>query len=342
MGKGYFIIISFVLITRVLHAQENHFSQFYNSPQYLNPAFAGDAAYMRIGGSSRLMKPAAGFNIINSLIQFDIKPINYNSGFGVLIYDHTEYLSHSKIQFNYSYTIKMSKSGWAKGGIGISANQRRSNANALKYPDQFSDLGYTGSATMEPSLSDKSYFPALTARIILYNKFVWFSLSGDYLNQPMEDFAGEKNVYPAKICASTGFLFPLDKDKTAKRRFSKFGGLKPFSSIGPVVNFIKQEKYTEFSGGCSFNLQPIYGGVHLRYQHDFSLESTKYAYKALVILAGYRQEEFTIAYSYDFSFSSYSINQNGAHEISLVFYFSHFKEDYKRHDLVPIVSQMLY
>lgn len=335
-------IFLLLIFAKISCAQENHFSQFYNSPQYLNPAFAGDAAYRRISSSSRVMKPVAGFTIFNTLLQYDLKPVNQNSGFGVLVYNHSEFLSHSKIQFNYSYTIKLSKTGWAKGGLGISGNQRRSNANALKYPDQYDDFGFTGASTIEPSLYDNSFFPAVNAGVILYNNYVWFSFSADYLNRPKENFAGEKNIYPIKIITSTGFLFPLDAKKTAKRRFSKFGGLKPFSSIGPVISFIRQGKYAEFSGGCAFHLQPVYGGIHLRYQHDFALESSSYAYKALVFLVGYRQEEFTIAYSYDASLSNYTINRNGAHEISLSFYFSHFKEDLKRHALVPLVSQMLY
>jgi type IX secretion system PorP/SprF family membrane protein len=320
--KRQILFLVLNVISIVAFSQENHFSQFYNAPQYLNPAFAGDAAYIKVGGTSRIIKPVSGFRIINSLVQFDFKPLNQNSGFGLMVYNRSELLSFSKIQINYSYTVQLSKIGWAKGGLGISTNQRRSNANSLKYPDQYDNYGYTGSPTSENSLSENSLFPAITAGLILYNKYLWFSFAGDYLNRPKENFAGQKNNNSVKINAATGFLIPINANKSTKRRFSKYGGIKPFSSIGPLICFTKQKKYTEFSGGIAFHFQPVYGGISLRYQHDFTIESNSNTYKALDIILGYRQEEFTVAYSYDATLGNKSINQNGA--------------------LVPLISQMLY
>jgi type IX secretion system PorP/SprF family membrane protein len=333
----------FFILPWLAPAQENQFSHFFNSSQHINPAFAGDVDYMRTGAGTRLMKPLIGSTpVINSIVQFDYKLLDYHSGIGVTLYNHSEQFDHLKFQVNYSYTFQLSRSGWAKGGLGISYNQRNSNGLALKYPDQYSNTGYTGDPTTEPSLHDKSSFPSLTAGIILYNRYVWFSAAGDYLNHPTEDFAGQSTVYPFKFNGALGFLYPLDKNKSSKRRFSRYGGLKPSSSIGPQLSYSQQGKYTEVTGGVYCAVQPIYGGVQIRFQHDFALASNEYSYRAIVFMAGYRQEEFTLAYSYDLSISSNSVNRNGAHELSLAFYFSHEKQDHKRHQLVPLVSQMLY
>ncbi|MBN2485943.1 MAG: PorP/SprF family type IX secretion system membrane protein [Bacteroidales bacterium] len=336
------ILFSLLFLQAALQAQENHFSQFYNAPQYLNPAFSGDVAYMRTGAISRITNPLPGISIINSLASYDIKLFDKHTGLGIFIFDHTEKFSHTKIQANYSYTIQLNKKNWAKGGLGISMNQRRSRATALNYPDQFDNNGLTGNPTMEPMLSDNSWFPALTAGFLLYNELLWFGFSGDYLNLPKENFAGEKYRYPLKVSATAGFLVPIDKSKTTKRRFSRFGGLEPYSRVGPVVGYVQQDRYAELSGGCSYSLQPFYGGIHYRYQHNFMIQKTKHAYKALVFIVGFRREEFSLAYSYDLSVNNNTIHRKGAHEMSATIYFSHHKNDYKRHNPVPLVNQMLY
>lgn len=323
-------------------SQENHFSQFYNSPQYINPAFAGDAFYMRAGVTTRLMKPLPSKSIVNSLIHFDYKLPDQYSGIGVTLYSHTEVLNHIKLQFNYSYTIQLSKKNWVKAGIGLSLNQRSSGARSLLFPDQFDILGYTGNPSAEPLLNDNSYFPGLTTGAVFYNDITWISFSGDYLNLPTENFAGQKSTYPIKFIVATGILYPINKNKSSKRRFSKFGGLKPYSSIGPVICYVQHGRYTEISGGISTTVQPFYGGIHFRHQHDFNIDNTEYAYKAFVFMAGYRQEEFTLAYSVDISLSNQTVNRNGAHEFSFTWYFSTAKEDHKRTAHVPIANQLLY
>lgn len=339
--KKFFLII-WISQGLLIFAQENHFSQFYNSPQYLNPAFAGDAYYLRLGTASRYMRPYADLPIVNTLMYADFKMIDYHSGLALNFYHHNEALSHTKIQINYSYTIQMKNNSWIKSGIGFSFNQRKSGATDLKYPDQYNILGYTGNSTIEPMLTDKSIFASVAAGFIVYNKFLWISFSGDYLNRPVENFAGLKSIYPMKMGGAAGFMYPLNKNHSSKRRFSKFGGLKPFSKLGPIISYQFQGDFGEFSGGLAFSVQPFFGGIHYRYQHDFRLTDNNYINKAMSIMLGYRQEEFMLAYSYDIPIKSTTINRNGAHEISFVMYISSYRHDHKRNALVPVPGELIY
>lgn len=339
-GKYLFILVVSVL-SAALHAQENNFSQFYTSPQYINPAFAGDASHIKAGGASRLMEPLPNQYMANTLLHFDYKVRSQHNGLGFLFFNHTEKLSHSKLQVNYSHTIRLSQTTWAKGGLGLSINQRRSSASSLNYPDQYNNLGLTSNPTLEPGLNDNSVFPGVSAGLLLYNQILWLSLSGDYLNFPKEEFAGQKSTYPMKLAVLTGMLIPINK-RTSKRRFSRFGGLAPYSSIGPIFSFITQDMYHEYSGGLAFHLKPVFGGLHYRYQHDYRISDSELAYDAIVFMCGYRQEEFSFTYSYDMSLSSYGVNRSGAHEISAIFYLSTWKSDEKRIDLVPLPNQLLY
>ncbi len=342
MRRILFTIICSITLYYQSSSQENHFSQFYNSPQYLNPAFAGDAFFMRAGLTTRLMKPLPTKSIVNSLLHFDYKLTDHSSGIGVTFFSHTEVLNHTKIQFNYSHSIRLSKKNWVKAGLGISVNQRSIGTTDLSFPDQYDILGFTGNPSAEPSLSDNSYFPGLTTGFVFYNEISWISFSGDYLNLPKENFAGEKSTYPIKIIAAIGALYPINKNKSSKRRFSKFGGLKPYSSVGPVFCYVQHGKYAEISTGVSAAIQPFYGGIHFRHQHNFNIDTKDYAYKAIVLMVGFRQEEFTIAYSFDASLSNQTVNRNGAHELSFIWYFFSAVEDHKRIANVPLANQLLY
>jgi type IX secretion system PorP/SprF family membrane protein len=308
---------------------------------YLNPAFAGDAHHMKAGCSSRVMPQIIGGYLVNTLLHFNYKMINQTSGIGITFFNHTETLSHTKLQANYSHMIRLSEKSWIKGGLGVSINQRSTKSKSYHYPDQYDNLGFTGNPTEENNLKERSFFPGISAGIVAYSEMIWVSISGDYLNLPTENFAGQKVTYPLKLSFLSGILFPINKT-SSKRRFSRFGGIKPHSSVGPVISFIYQDKYVEASGGLAFQHKPVFAALHYRYQHDYKLPDNTYAYNALVLMAGYRQEEFSLTYSYDYSLSEYTVNNLGAHELSVIFYFSSMKEDYKRHKLVPLPNQLFY
>ena len=326
----------------LLIAQENHFSQFFNCPQLLNPAFSGDASYVRAGLNSRNIQTKIDTYVPNSLLHLDLKLTNHNDGIGLVIYNHLEEIGHTKFQFNYAHTVKLDKLWWLKSGIGLSVNQRKLAGKDLKFPDQYNNSGYTGQQTQEPSLKESTYFPGVAAGAILYNKNFWLSISGDYLNKPTENFAGTKTNYPIKFSAMSGFLIPLSKNKSSKRRFSNFGGLKPTSSLGPVFCYQQHGQQIEFSSGINFLLQPFFGGVLYRFQHYHEIDRKAYAYKAVSLIAGFRREEFSVSYSFDYTIGKELSKQVTAHEFSLILYFFSPKHDYKRVLLVPLPNQLIY
>jgi type IX secretion system PorP/SprF family membrane protein len=333
--------ILFLISFTIAKAQENHFSQFYTAPQYVNPAFAGDTDYMTSGATSRVMKPNSDSYIVNTLLHFGFRPLNQKSGVGFTFYKHTEQLSHSKAQFNYSYSFQFGNSAWINAGLGISMNIRSTAKNELSFPDQYNQYGHTGNTSAEPTIHENSIFPGLSAGIVIYNKVLWMSFSGDYLNQPQENFAGQNNTYPLKISFLSGLLFPVGTS-TSKRRINKFGDLKPHSSIGPIVAFSTQNKYIEISGGVSGVYKTIFGGIHYRYQHDYKQETAEFAYKAMVLMTGFRQDLFSFTYSYDYALSNYTINKAGAHEISVIFYLNTKKRVQESIPMIPLMNQLMY
>ncbi len=338
--KVIFSILLTVLI-RNISGQENHFSQFYSNPQYLNPAFAGDVHYLNVGISSRIIPISSSSKILNNLLTINYKMKSQKSGLGFVYYDHTESLRHIKAQVNYGFSFQLEDNLWIKAGLGLSLNQRSTTAQSLLYPDQYNDYGPTGDPTNESSLKDRSFFIGLSSGFIIYNKTFWTSISGDYLNRPIESFAGKKSKYPVKLGLMGGFLIPLNKT-SSKRRYDKLGGISPYTSLNPVICLLYQNKYFEADGGITFNHKPVFIGLNYRYQLDCRETDTKYAYEALVAIIGYRNESFAFTYSYDITISEYVYSRKGSHELSLVFYFSHDKFGYKKETLVPLPNQLFY
>lgn len=335
----FYIILGCAAV--LAEGQENHFAQFYSTPQYLNPAFAGDGKQARAGSTFRLMSPTDETNILNSLVHFDYKIPHQPNGIGVFLYQHTEALTHLKLQVNYSHSIQLNEKSWVKGGLAISFNQRHTPSQSLKYPDQYNNSGYTGQASAEQNLKENSYFPAVAAGIILYNHQTWMSLSADYLNQPKENFAGASSTYPTKLCFMMGSFIPINKT-SSRRRINKMGDLKPISGIGPLAGFTWQNKYLEASAGISLFAKPIFVAINYRYQHNLALETTQNAYKAMVWVVGIRQPGYSLTYSYDQLMGSLTSNKSKAHEFSLVFYFEGTRRDIEPVKLVPLPAQLIY
>ncbi len=333
--------ILFIVLIRFAWGQESQFSQFYSTPQYLNPAFAGDVRYVKVGTSSRIIPLTSGSTILNNLLTLNYKLKDQKSGLGFIFFDHTESLRHLKTQLNYGYSFRLKEALWVKPGLGISFNERSTVTTSLLFPDQFDDYGPTGDPTNESSLTDRSYFFGISSGIILYNKIFWLSFSGDYLNQPVETFASTTTKYPMKLNFLGGLLIPLNKT-SSKRRFSKLGGLSPYTTLNPIVALSYQNRYFEADAGITFNHKPVFAGINYRYQFDYRESDTKYAYEAVVAMLGYRQESFSITYSYDITISDYVYNRNGSHELSLIVYFTNWRPGYNQGTLVPLPNQLFY
>lgn len=324
-----------------LHAQESSFGQFYNLVEFHNPAFVGDAHQYRVQAANRIMSPIPGKQILNSYVSASTKMLNQNSGIGFIFFNQNDDLSHTKLQVNYSYTINWKRKWWVKAGIGVGINQRKFNSS-LHFPDQYNLGGLTGALTQEAQLNDKAYFPSFNTGGIIYNKFFWASVAGDYLNRPQEDFAGQKNPFPIKLAVMGGILYPINKGKSSKRRFSRFGGLKPYTSVGPLFSYIRHGYISDITVGFSFQSQPFFGSLAYRHQTSDLQNGSTESFKAASISAGYRNESLSIGYSFDWSLAGHSVNRNGAHELSVVFFFTSGKEDYKRLQLVPLPNQLIY
>lgn len=330
-----------LLFSNCLPAQENLLSNYFSAGSFYNPALAGDTRFIQVQMVDRLQPTTASVLINNSLFSFNYKLQNHHSGIGVHINRRTSVFSETEFKTNYSHTFTIFKKVIFKAGLGISLNELNTHANAFKFPDQYDQYGFTGNPTQEPLLNEKALYTGFSAGMAVYYGQGWLTLCTDNINRPLVDFAGSESHIPSLIMTQIGYLIPLDKGKKAKRMFTRYGGIVPYSSVGPVAMFYKNGPFRVMSMGISAFTRPVYWGIQYRNNSVNTIDFSK-SVASLNFLAGYRNEVLSVAYSYDFILDRTPTNYKGAHEITFAWYFYTIKEDYKKYPLFPYPNQLMY
>lgn len=154
--KIYIFILTLILLTGDIHAQDPHFSQFFVSPLALNPAYAGkfDGTY-RFSGNVKKQWPlinnaftsgaaAIDFPILgNRIPEMDtwglgLMAINDRSGNGIL--------NNSFYSISTAYTKSLDENGFNQITVGFQgsfASKRINLANA-NLEDELTAFGFTG------------------------------------------------------------------------------------------------------------------------------------------------------------------------------------------------------
>lgn len=342
LSKKIFTVFILLHITvATIIAQENIFSQYFSTGTFYNPALAGDTRFIQMQVMERLQPLVSGMMMNNLLFSVDYKIQNHRSGIGVHVNQRTSAFSETQVKTNYSHTFLVKRKIWVKGGLGISWNCVNTNAYSYKFPDQYNMYGYTGDPTREPSLNEEAMFAGFSAGMAAYMEQGWFSLAFDNINRPVVDFAGSEERAPLLFITNMGYLFPIDKGKKAKRMFTRYGGIVPYSSIGPVLVFYKNGSFQSAGIGINAFTRPVYWGIQYRY-NSINKPYFSEGVASVNFMAGYRNELFSVSYSYDFMVNRTPTNKKGAHEISVAYFFYTIREDYKSYSLFPYPNQLMY
>ena len=115
MQRKYFLLILIsVGFLKTGLAQDSQFSQFYASPIYLAPSFAGSTNGDRIAINYRSQWPTISQSFKTYSLSYDHYSPHMKSGFGLLLFREqagASSLSTTNIGLAYSYKFKF-RSGW--------------------------------------------------------------------------------------------------------------------------------------------------------------------------------------------------------------------------------------
>jgi type IX secretion system PorP/SprF family membrane protein len=313
-----FTSITLLLISRI-HAQDLHFSQFFNSPLTTNPANTGfipDADY-RLGAnyrnqwSSIMAVPYKTMSIFGDAQMFRDKLENGWLGAGGLILSDVAGsggLKSTKVYGSVAYHQMLGLSSLVSAGFNIGWANKRIDQSKLTFPDQFDGKFFDGHQQTQVQLTNNnvSYFDVQAGMNYAYfpteDIYINAGYSIHHVNRPRETFFGESDDTSRVPLRHIGFLNAIYK-------------VNENVIINPNVYYTTQAKSSELVMGLngSYNLsgdgeKQLIGGLYYR------------SGEAFIPMAGFEISNLRFTFSYDATTSSLKSfnNYRGALEFSVI------------------------
>ena len=301
--KYIFLITYYLLLVSSLHAQDLHFSQFFNNPLVTNPANTGfipDADY-RIGASYRnqyssiMAVPYKTISIYGDAQVFRDKLENGWLGLGgVILRDvaGSGSLTSTKIYGSVAYHQMLGNSSLITAGFNVGWANKRIDQTKLKFPDQFDGKFFDGTRPTSVVLSNNnvSYLDIQAGLNYAYfpTENIYFNAgySIQHVNRPLESFIDASADTTRIAMRHIGFVNAIVK-------------LNDEVIINPNVYYTTQAKASELVLGLNgaYNLsgdgeKQLIGGLYYRLGD------------AIVPMIGFELKNVRFTFSYDVTTSS--------------------------------------
>ena len=258
MKKKLYLIILLVSNLQVF-AQDHVYSQFYNSPNYLNPAlngqFDGDLRMSMVHRSQWTNLPGP---LTYTTLSVDYNVPKFNGGVGLLVTktsEGTAYLNKINFAGIYSYSVEFDNS-ILSFGLQAGVTSRQIDYSKLLFSDQIDETtgiipGASTSASI-PIYNNKYYFDMGAGTNFVLGNFM-VGLAMQHLNKPNESFTGSNSILPVRTNAYISYKFPFG-----------FNPDENSPAIIPSVVFYKQKESQSISAGFQYKLKNINAGLWYR------------------------------------------------------------------------------
>ncbi len=293
------------------YGQDPIFSQYYNAPLQINPAFTGNSYAPNLAINYRNQWSAwdNGAAYVTYAASYDqwIKPMN--SGFGVMVQADDAgqglYKTNSLTAF-YAYRVQINRNLNLKLGVEAGMIQARLNWDKLIFgnmvdPETGVDLNADSGET-RPEVLNKT-IPEISTGVLLYSKQFYAGVSIKHLNRPNEAILNiNENLdigLPARWTIHGGAQIELKKPTR-----NAMG-----SYLSPNILFIRQGGFGQLNIGTYANMGMVFGGVWYRRARTNS--------DSVIVLVGAQQGKFKFGYSYDLTINGLAGKTGGSHELSI-------------------------
>ncbi|HQQ94620.1 MAG TPA: PorP/SprF family type IX secretion system membrane protein [Bacteroidia bacterium] len=315
MRNKFTVIFLLIFFCKSVFAQEPHFTQFYATPLFLNPAFTGLTYEHRFSLNYRNQWPGIQRTYVTYMAAYDYNISNLNSGIGIYVLQDvagTSNLISNLRCFNYAYRVKINKYSEARAGISIAMGSKKIDNSGLIFNDQL----VTGSGTSaEAGAAQKVNYFDLGMGALYNTTNFWLGLSAKHLNQPNTSMIdGANTILPTYISVHGGYRHIIEAHGAGKTKLDEF--------ISASLHYRHQENYDQLDiGGYYYknimNVGLWYRGLPLkRYAPGYTNR------ESIAILVGIEipDKNFRVGYSYDITLSRLGFNNSlGSHELSMVY-----------------------
>jgi type IX secretion system PorP/SprF family membrane protein len=319
--KILFLFIT-LLSSQIIFAQDPQFSQFYNAPLLLNPSFAGTVENSRASVNYRNQWPLIGSKSFTTYaVSLDHYSPKIKSGIGFSLLQSA--LGETKLKTSefhgvYSFHIQLNEKFKLIPSLSAGVAQRSIDFNALIFPDQYTNNGFTGQSSAEPIIQDQRLYLDVGAGLLLHNEHLWLGASAYHLNKPNTALNAQSyNQLPIKLNVHMGAKIYIDH--SFKGRSSQF--IYKDKAIMPSILYKLQGDFDQLDFGSNVVFEPIVFGVYYRGLPIKNYNKEYINNESINFMFGYSYKNFSVSYSYDFVISKLSYSSGGAHEVSLVMLF---------------------
>lgn len=254
--------IALAMLVGRASAQDHMYSQFFNSPVYLNPAlngqFEGD---LRMNLIYRNQYTSIGGNLTYLSASVDYNVPQFGGGLGLIFTrssEGTAYLNKNNIAGIYSYSVG-SQDYVLSFGLQAGVTNRAVDFSKLVFGDQIDpSLGYIpGSSTGadRPDFNNKFFFDA-GAGINLTLKNFNIGGAAQHINTPNQSFTGTPSKLPVRSTLHATFRYNLTRDDNVDEDDKSY--------IIPSVVFYKQGNMQSLNAGMQFKRKSINVGAWYR------------------------------------------------------------------------------
>jgi len=304
----FFFVLSVCFLSA--KAQDPHFTQYFSSPVYLNPAFAGYEGCSRTATAYRLQWPKLEGNYQTVNFSYDqfVKPFFGSIAFNYQ-YDRAGEgtLQTHSLMFTYSPSFRLFKKKLLiSPAVEAGWRQKSIDWSKLTFGDQI-DPRYGFIYNTNETESDHNpvnMFDLNAGLLISHGNFV-YGAAFHHITQPDEGFAGSSRL-PLKITAHISYV----------------GQVNEHFKISPSFLYLQQQDFNEFLPTVSFYVYGIKAGAGWRF-NTFNSD-------AVIFLLGYKGKWFSAGYSYDYTVSKLSNATGGSHELNFIARFNCKNKSEKR------------
>jgi type IX secretion system PorP/SprF family membrane protein len=263
--KNLVMLLFFILMLMfkglTVFAQDHLYSQFFNSPLYLNPALTGQfKADLRMNLIYRNQWTAVPGTLSYVSGSIDYNVPRFGGGLGLLFTrssEGTAYLDKTNFSGLYSYSIG-SEDFVLSFGLQAGFTNRKIDYSKLIFGNQIDPtLGIISGATSAGDLpfNNKFYFDTGIGTNLVISEFN-IGVALQHINQPNESFTGMPAKLPMRINANVSYRLDLDRFENMEDDDKSY--------VIPSVVFYKQANFDSYSIGLQYKRRGLNVGLSYR------------------------------------------------------------------------------
>ncbi|WP_243749243.1 PorP/SprF family type IX secretion system membrane protein [Mucilaginibacter agri] len=259
------LLFLMILLTGLTASAQDHlYSQFFNSPLYLNPALTGQfKADLRMNLIYRNQWTSVPGSLSYLSASVDYNVPQFGGGVGLLVTrssEGTAYLDHTNISGLYSYSVG-SDDYVLSFGLQAGVTNRTIDYSKLTFGDQIDPttglIPGSNSAANNLPFNNKFYFDSGAGLNLVIGNFN-IGTAVQHLNRPNESFTGMTAKVPMRINSNISYRWNLNGGFD--------GGMDDDddSFVIPSVVFYKQDKFQSYSVGMQYKRRGVNVGLSYR------------------------------------------------------------------------------